>query len=237
MVCFTDPTYTLPYLIAFDLFVYLLVCVQPCGRFHRFALGVNFSFAITLAIQYYKPDLIPDDRLSHVTTYLIFVVLFWIFLSLGTNLVFILAAMVVLGPFWNSARVHASHWLGLDDRSRAVITFTIITFALVAIVIVKLTRLKIVAAIFDSFICTLYGAIAVNVFWSEGLHLQHTTLCCQSSHDDVIDGDYTCPVSLHWHFLLIVGAMFALRLYIQQSPLNCTKKITRSHSGKMYGAL
>lgn len=215
------------WLNVFGVLVYLVVCVQGGGRFHKIALGVYFSFFAIMGAQfiseeYFKYNLIPDSSVYHATSHIIGILVFWIGLSFAGDAVFIIGCMLLLGPFWNSARIHTSSWLGVDQDGWAVITVTILTYIIVLLVVQMMAGSRVFKFLFNMFFCTLYATISVNISRIEGFY--STELCCTMSGTT----DDTCPIGLSIYLLITFPLLFIVRLIlykvIQRKCMKRTKK-------------
>ena len=205
MPCLTDPWHMLSFLMVFDLAVYALWCFRTSMLFHRLCLGVNFSFIGMLVYQKMFHDHMPERIVDHFLSHVALTMFFMLLLTFASNAVIMTLVLLLLGPFWNSARMHVAEWIGIESDTPAIVAITVTTFLIVLVLVFRVAHSRRVQIILGHVAGSYYGMLAINL-WV--LLRQHEgELCCFSN-----ENDDTCPFTLNVRVIVTYVCLLIVRI-------------------------
>jgi hypothetical protein len=204
MGCVSDSSHMLVVLIGVNVLVYCQVCLRTTLLFFRLLLSLNFSFLGVMVLQYYAPDRVPDDMLNHVLLHLSLLLGGMLILTLAGDVLTMTSILILLGPFWNAARVDLGAVLNADPSGPGIVVFSVVLFLVLLWLVVKCASSRRLWYVIEQLAVTFFGWIAVNIAYL--LSTNNNEMCCDGSASQ-------CPFTLSWPLAILFVVLLILRIW------------------------
>lgn len=211
-VCIHDDYHMLPVMTAVNYMFFLAWCVDTNTLFHALALGFNFSFYSVFLFQYEYPSRMPEGPVNHMLMHIALLLFFMYFFVAVGDAITLNCVLLLLGPIWNSARIHGSSLFHTEPDGWAMVSATFSCFIVSLLVLYRLRHSRLIRY------------IELQLIWSFVATLATSALLFQGGLASEFNGDVKfCPFVFPSYSWIVFAVLFIIRV-IGRRKIQCRKR-------------